>query len=75
MSEKRELYLSGRPTIINPLSVHSKYANTIPRPFGVRYNAYTESIEVLDSKKQIEDLITNIQVEFSVLRNALTKLE
>lgn len=74
MSGKQELLIRST-SIINPLSVPSKYANTIPRPFGVRYNAYTESIEVLDSKKQIEDLITNIQLEFSVLKNALTKLD
>lgn len=52
-----------------------KYANTIPRPFGVRFNAYTESIEILDSKKQIENLMNTIQLEFSVLQNALKKLD
>lgn len=51
-----------------------KYANTIPRPFGVRYNAYTESIEVLDSKPQIINLMDNINLGFSILQNALKKL-
>lgn len=53
---------------------HRKYANTIPRPFGVRYNPYTESIEVLNSKHQVENLMNNINLEFSVLQNALKKL-
>lgn len=56
------------------LRTHRKYANTIPRPFGVRYNPYTESIEVLNSKHQVENLMNNINLEFSVLQNALKKL-
>uniref|UniRef100_A0A1B0FQK6 phenylalanine 4-monooxygenase n=1 Tax=Glossina morsitans morsitans TaxID=37546 RepID=A0A1B0FQK6_GLOMM len=48
-----------------------QFANTIPRPFGVRYNAYTESIEVLDSKKQINNLMKNIESEFQILQNAV----
>uniref|UniRef100_A0A1A9W7Q5 phenylalanine 4-monooxygenase n=1 Tax=Glossina brevipalpis TaxID=37001 RepID=A0A1A9W7Q5_9MUSC len=52
-----------------------EFANTIPRPFGVRYNAYTESIEVLDSKKQINNLMKNIESEFQILQNAVDKLK
>uniref|UniRef100_A0A1A9ZYX0 phenylalanine 4-monooxygenase n=1 Tax=Glossina pallidipes TaxID=7398 RepID=A0A1A9ZYX0_GLOPL len=52
-----------------------QFANTIPRPFGVRYNAYTESIEVLDSKKQINNLMKNIESEFQILQNAVNKLK
>ncbi|CAH1372480.1 hypothetical protein MTP99_013970 [Tenebrio molitor] len=51
-----------------------KYAATIPRGFGVRYNAYTQSIEVLDSKPQIESLISNISTEISILADSLKKL-
>ncbi|XP_055324781.1 protein henna isoform X2 [Sitodiplosis mosellana] len=51
-----------------------KYANTIPRPFGVRYNPYTQSIEVLDSKPQIENLMHNLSMEFQVLHNAFKVL-
>lgn len=64
-----------RHLLIAYLIYYRKYANSIPRPFGVRFNAYTESIEVLDSRKQIENLMDNIQAEFSVLQNALKKLE
>lgn len=53
----------------------SKFANTIPRPFGVRYNAYTQSIELLDSKNQIEDLMSNLTMEFQTLQNAFRKLQ
>lgn len=50
------------------------YANTIPRPFGVRYNAYTASVEILDSKPQIANLMRNIHGEFEILQNAFKKL-
>ncbi|XP_067646341.1 protein henna isoform X3 [Eurosta solidaginis] len=52
-----------------------KFANSIPRPFGVRYNAYTQSIEVLDSKKQITNLMDDINSEFQILQNAVQKLK
>lgn len=50
------------------------YANTIPRPFGVRYNAYTQSVEILDSQPQIANLMRNIRGEFDILENAFKKL-
>ncbi|XP_031619504.1 protein henna [Contarinia nasturtii] len=52
-----------------------KYANTIPRPFGVRYNAYTQSIEVLDSKHQLEQLMQELSTEFQTLHNAFKVLQ
>ncbi|KAJ9600066.1 hypothetical protein L9F63_009635 [Diploptera punctata] len=51
-----------------------KYAHTIPRHFGVRYNAYTESIDILDSKPQIQGLMENINCEMQILMDALRKL-
>ncbi|KAK4877648.1 hypothetical protein RN001_010154 [Aquatica leii] len=51
-----------------------KYASTIPRSFGVRYNAYTQSIEVLDSKPQIETLVQNVTQEMQILLDSLRKL-
>ena len=43
---------------------HSRaFAATIPRPFCVRYNAYTQSVEVLDSKEQVIDLTRAIKGE------------
>ncbi|KAJ6640881.1 Protein henna [Pseudolycoriella hygida] len=52
-----------------------KYADLIPRPFGVRYNAYTQSIEILDSKPQVENLMHNLNMEFQTLHNAFRKLK
>jgi len=52
-----------------------KYAELIPKPFGVRYNAYTQSIEILDSKPQVENLMHNLNMEFQTLQNAFKKLK
>jgi hypothetical protein len=54
--------------------IFRKYASTIPRQFGVRYNPYTQSIELLDSKPQIEGLVENINHEIQILLDALRKL-
>ncbi|KAJ8943586.1 hypothetical protein NQ318_006588 [Aromia moschata] len=51
-----------------------KFASTIPRSFGVRYNPYTQSIEVLDSKPQIQRLVNNINLEISILIDSLKKI-
>ncbi|XP_069760508.1 phenylalanine-4-hydroxylase isoform X6 [Narcine bancroftii] len=52
-----------------------KYAANIPRPFSLHYNAYTQSIEVLDSIKQLKDLADNISSQIGILSHALTKFE
>jgi len=49
------------------------FAATIPRPFGVRYDPYTQTIQLLDSKRQIQMLITNINSEIRTLCDAFTK--
>lgn len=37
------------------------YAATIPRPFSVRYDPYTQSVVVLDKKEQLEEMIHAMQ--------------
>jgi len=49
------------------------FAATIPRPFGVRYDPYTQSIQLLDSKRQIQKLLANINHEMRTLCDAFTK--
>ncbi|KAM9313504.1 phenylalanine-4-hydroxylase [Gastrophryne carolinensis] len=52
-----------------------KFAATIPRPFSVRYNPYTQSIEVLDNIQQLKNLADSINSEIGILCSALGKLE
>lgn len=51
-----------------------EFALSIPRPFTVRYNPYTQSVEILDTKIQVETLSRDIQCEMQLLIDALTKI-
>lgn len=52
-----------------------KFAQTIPKKFGVRYDPYTQSISIIDSKHQVEDLVQNVNQEVQILMDALRKLK
>ncbi|CAL1539866.1 unnamed protein product [Lymnaea stagnalis] len=52
-----------------------QFAATIPRPFSVRYNPYTQSVEVINSKQQIINLSKDIRGDLSLLEHALAKIE
>jgi len=51
-----------------------QFAATLKRPFGIRYNAFTESIEILDSKQKIAKYAKDIQNEMKNLQAALEAL-
>lgn len=51
-----------------------KYSHTIPRNFSVHYNPYTQSVEILTTKSQVEDLILKINSEMNVLTQSLKKV-
>lgn len=51
-----------------------EFAATLERPFSVRYNPYTETIEVLDSKEKVVKYASSIRGEMSVLVDALSKI-
>lgn len=57
------------------LYFYRKFANTIPKKFGIRYNPYTQSVQVLDSKLQLQELANNISNELQILRYTLNKVE
>ncbi|KAM4617855.1 tyrosine 3-monooxygenase [Discoglossus pictus] len=50
------------------------YASRIKRPFAVRYDPYTESIDVLDSPDRIRSSLENLRDELQTLTNALNIL-
>ncbi|PAV59661.1 hypothetical protein WR25_21254 [Diploscapter pachys] len=50
------------------------WAATIQRPFQVRYNAYTQKIEVLDKVSVLQRLARDIKSEMSTLEEALGKV-
>ncbi|XP_060759709.1 phenylalanine-4-hydroxylase isoform X2 [Neoarius graeffei] len=52
-----------------------KFAATIPRPFSLHYNAYTQSIEFLDNAKKLCNLTNSIISEMGTLCTALKMME
>ncbi|KAK3603534.1 hypothetical protein CHS0354_027953 [Potamilus streckersoni] len=50
------------------------FAATIPRPFSVRYNAYTESVEVITKMDQVMNLTKAIKGDIDLLEQALNKI-
>lgn len=53
---------------------YRKFAQKIPRDFGVRYNPYTQSVDILDSPRQMKDLLREVHQEMNLLLNAMDKL-
>ncbi|KAI9141522.1 Biopterin-dependent aromatic amino acid hydroxylase-domain-containing protein [Paraphysoderma sedebokerense] len=51
-----------------------EFAASLKRPFSVRYNPYTETIEVLDTKEKLVRYTQSIKSNMETLINALDKL-
>lgn len=47
----------------------------LSRPFAVRYNPYTESIEILDTVQKVGRIAQNLKSELEYVIEALKKLE
>ena len=39
----------------------SAFAQTIPRPFSIRYNPYTQTIDTIDNKNQIVHMVREVK--------------
>ncbi|XP_052239527.1 phenylalanine-4-hydroxylase-like isoform X2 [Dreissena polymorpha] len=52
-----------------------EYASTIPRPFSVQYNPYTQSVDVIESQSQLLNLARNIKSEMTLLEDAISKFK
>ncbi|CAG8508616.1 13645_t:CDS:10 [Cetraspora pellucida] len=50
------------------------FSNSLERPFSVRYNPYTESIEVLDTQEKILRYAQSIKNDMVTMVNALERL-
>lgn len=50
------------------------FANTIQRPFGVRYNPYTQSVEVLTNTQKIAAIVSELRGDLCIVSNALRKI-
>jgi phenylalanine-4-hydroxylase len=52
-----------------------RFSLTIDRPFSLRYNPYTESIEVLDTRKKLLNLSNSISSSLDNLKVAIKKIQ
>ncbi|XP_011682390.2 tryptophan 5-hydroxylase 1 isoform X1 [Strongylocentrotus purpuratus] len=52
-----------------------EFAATIKRPFEVRYDPYTSSVDVLKSPRDVCDVINNVRDELTILMQVLVKLQ
>jgi hypothetical protein len=51
-----------------------EFTKTIQRPFAVRYNAYTQSIDVLTNGEKIESIINELKGDLCIVRHAIDKI-
>jgi len=52
-----------------------EWIGQLKRPFGIRYNPFTQSVEILDSPKKLVNVVKSLQNELSSLQTALNCLE
>lgn len=51
-----------------------EFAKTIKRPFSVRYNPYTQSVEVLRDASSINNMVEDLRHELDIVGDALNRL-
>ncbi|XP_044044023.1 tryptophan 5-hydroxylase 1-like isoform X3 [Siniperca chuatsi] len=51
-----------------------EFAKTIQRPFTVRYNPYTQSVDVLKDTNSIKSMVKDIRHELDIVEDALNRL-
>merc|ERR1719154_144969 len=50
-------------------------ANGVNRPFSVRYNPYTQTVEVLNNSDKILDMAKELRGDLCIVANALKKVQ
>lgn len=50
------------------------FAESIQRPFGVKYNPYTQTVDVLSSAKRIRAAVSELRGDLSIVSQALRKV-
>ena len=52
----------------------SDFAATLDRPFSVAYNPYTQSIDVIETREQLIELMSEIDTRSTIVKTALAKM-
>ncbi|CAH2325689.1 tryptophan 5-hydroxylase 1 [Pelobates cultripes] len=51
-----------------------EFAKTIKRPFSLKYNPYTQSVEILKDTKSITNVVSDLRHELDIVNDALNKM-
>uniref|UniRef100_A0A8C5MN56 tryptophan 5-monooxygenase n=1 Tax=Leptobrachium leishanense TaxID=445787 RepID=A0A8C5MN56_9ANUR len=51
-----------------------EFAKTIKRPFGLKYNPYTQSVQILKDTKSITSVVSDLRHELDIVSDALNKM-
>lgn len=51
-----------------------EFADSIQKPFGVRYNPYTQSVDILSNTDKIVALVSELRGDLCIVSNALRKI-
>ncbi|XP_063294396.1 tryptophan 5-hydroxylase 1 [Pelobates fuscus] len=51
-----------------------EFAKTIKRPFGLKYNPYTQGVEILKDTKSITNVVSDLRHELDIVNDALNKM-
>ncbi|XP_022907781.1 tryptophan 5-hydroxylase 1 isoform X2 [Onthophagus taurus] len=51
-----------------------KFAETIQKPFGVRYNPYTQSVDILSNAQNLTALVSELRGDLCIVNSALKKI-
>lgn len=52
-----------------------RFVSQVQRPFGVRYNPYTQSVELLTNTDKVAALVSELRGDLCIVRNALDKIQ
>ncbi|XP_011299399.1 tyrosine 3-monooxygenase [Fopius arisanus] len=52
-----------------------RWVSTMSRPFEVRFNPHTQTVEVLDTVERLEGLVAQLNLEMTHLTNAMNKIK
>ncbi|CAM1302652.1 Trh (predicted) [Pycnogonum litorale] len=51
-----------------------EFASKVKRPFGIRYNPYTMTVEVLSNTQKIASIVSELKGDLCIISNALQKI-
>ena len=71
------LVLSPTITEINTpflVFLNREFAKTVKRPFGLKYNPYTQSVQVLRDTKSITSAMNELRYDLDVISDALARV-